>query len=101
MIWKNGQIDAHSLPNGSIVSEKLTIGHVKLVQNNSRYREDLEKAGKIAGYTPPVLTLARNSSGNAANIRALMRQNAQAEQLSKGNRDETGNRKSDIVVVSR
>jgi hypothetical protein len=88
MIWNKGQIDAHALPNNMLISADLEQKHVALVRNNSEYRERLEKAAKIAGYIPPVLTLARAPINKKLDIDALLRQNAKAERLTKGKKDE-------------
>jgi hypothetical protein len=78
-IWKNGQIDALSLPNGTFLSNDLTRKHMQIVRDNSVYREALERAAKMANYIPPVLTMAKSANKRRADLDALINQNLKAE----------------------
>lgn len=81
-IWHRGQIDALALPRGCYIDTYKTRQHVETVRNNTAYREALEKAARVAGYTPPALTLARGRITQDSE-RALFKQNEKAETLRK------------------
>lgn len=90
-IWApNGrQIDAMALPNGSFISPTMTRMRIQMVQNNPEYRESLEKASRIAGYTDPALSLSRGRV-SGENERALFKQNEKAERLIKEKENVSG-----------
>jgi len=93
-IWHGGQIDALALPNGCFISPALSKRRIEAVRSNTEYREALEKAGRIAGYVDPALSIARGRV-STENTTALFKQNEKAERLIKERRNE----KSDSIIV--
>lgn len=88
MQWKNGQIDAHQLPNGCFVSADLAGKRIELLRSNTAYRERIETAMRMSGSVDKSLVIARGGAATAEAESALVRQNAKAEQLIKGKNDE-------------
>jgi hypothetical protein len=86
--WRRGQIDALALPSGMFINVNLTARHIETVRNNTSYREYLEKASRIAGYVPPVLSISRGRISHD-NEASLIKQNSRAEQLIKEKRNES------------
>jgi hypothetical protein len=98
-IWKNGQIDALALPNGTFLSNELTRKHISIVRENVPYREALEKAAKMAKYIPPVLTLAKARNKKREDLDALINQNLKAQKsLERKRENEKGTTVSSIIV---
>lgn len=87
-IWKRGTINAHAMPNGTFISTDLQTKRFDLIRNNTEYRERIEKASRMAGFTPVELRISRGASADTSNIDAIVRQNNKAETLSKGKEDE-------------
>lgn len=81
-IWApNGrQINAHALADGSFISPDLTKKRIEILRNNTQYREAIEKAQRIAGYTDPALSISSGKTSDR-NQRALFKQNETAKQL--------------------
>jgi hypothetical protein len=87
-IWHKGQLNAYALPNGTFISTDLQQKRIGLVRNNTQYRERLEKAARIAGYTPPELTIARASADKKYDLETVIRHSKLAENATKGKQDE-------------
>ena len=80
-IWKNGQLNAHEVGKGVFVSEDLTRMRIANLQNNVTYREKIEKACKMAGYTDKGLIMAKGLNGTGTTnegLESLMKQNRRA-----------------------
>ena len=96
-IWlpNQRQIDAHALPNDTFISPKITKKRIEMVRSNTSYREALEKAQRMAGYTDPALSIARGRTSEK-DARSLFEQNEQAEQILKEKKNESSD--SDIIA---
>jgi hypothetical protein len=95
-IWFPGNvINAFAIPHGAFISHDIEMIRLREMTNNSKYRANLEKAGKMAGYTDKGLIL----TAKAAKVKgedALFRQNIKAELLLK-RKKEHGNAEKIIV----
>jgi hypothetical protein len=81
--FRNGQINALEMPNGCFQSCDLQMKRMDMIRNNTTYRENLEKAGRMAGYTDKLLVISRGSKKDKDAIASLLKQNKRAEALAK------------------
>jgi hypothetical protein len=97
MQWENGTIDAYLLPGGNFISSDLQLKRLKALRENTAYREAIEKAQRVAGYTDKLLLISRGGIKSEKAIESLIKQNKKAEKLirQKGLEDEEA--KSNIV----
>lgn len=95
--WYNGTLNAKAIGNGNFVSTDIQIKRLNALQNNSDYRERIEKAQKIAGYEDKLLLASRGCQPNA--IDKLMNQSKKAEQATKEKTNETI-KQSNIITLS-
>ena len=84
--WYCGTINAIDIGKGNFVSTDLQNKRLNLFLNNSKYREAIEKAQKIAGYEDKLILASRNRQKNALNT--LFEQSHKAEKFTKDNTDE-------------
>lgn len=95
--WYNGTLNAKAIGNGNFVSTDIQMKRLNALQNNSDYRERIEKAQKIAGYEDKLLLASRGDQPNA--IDNLMNQSKKAEQATKEKTNETI-KQSNIITLS-
>lgn len=55
--------DGYELPNGAIISTRISNDFRKSIQNNTKLREALETAQRMTGKTLIALDMQRNSKG--------------------------------------
>jgi hypothetical protein len=98
--FRRGTINAFEMPNGSFQSCDLQIKRMECLRNNTTYRENIEKAGRMAGYTDKLLIAARGSKKDKEALEALFKQNKKAETLArqKGYSNESG---SSRIILAR
>ena len=89
MFSKQGTIDAHALPNGTFISTDMQLKRLSIIRNDTTYRENLEKAQRVAGYEDKLMLVARGGGDNKEAIESLMKQGAKAEHV-RGKSNENG-----------
>lgn len=95
--WNKGTVNAKDLGNGNFISTDIQKKRVELLRNNTEYRENIEKAQRVAGYEDKLLLAARGIQENA--IQTILNQSQLAEQAITGGRNETV-RSSGLITLS-
>jgi hypothetical protein len=69
------QFDAFQLPNGAIISSKISKDFRNKIQNNTELRERLEKAQRMTGRKLIALDMQRNNKGMNDDTRKVLEKN--------------------------
>lgn len=93
-LWYNGRLNARALPDGTFISTDIQQKRLDLLRNNTQYRENIETAMKMSGYTDKLLVASR---GGVAGMDKILDQTAKAERVTKEKTDESIER-SNIIV---
>jgi hypothetical protein len=88
------QINVHEMPDGTFVSTDLQRRRLAALRNNTRYREDIEKAQRQSGSRDKLLFYSRGGRDRVLN--SLIRLTQKAENIlhatKKGNDDANSSR---------
>lgn len=94
---RNEQINIHSLPGGTFISTQLQRQRLASLRNNSLYRENIEKAQRLAGSRDNLLYYSRG--GRDAVMDALIRNTGKAENILHRKEKGRGNEGNHIICA--
>jgi len=94
----NGQINIHTMPDGTFISTDLQKQRLNMLRNNSQYREAIEKAQRMTGSVDKLLYYSRG--GRSRILDAMTRNVGKAERIlkQKGKGIENENRSRIILA---